>query len=69
MATSGKVTKCVSKPTRGFTVQTSPGPPPVLVDFTGVDSDDYATALAAYTKGSDVDVSGTPPSCTGVTAK
>ena len=34
-------------------------------------ADDYATALAAYTKGGTavVDVTGTPPACTGVTAR
>lgn len=68
--TTGKVTSCGSKPSRHFVVETSPGPPPVTVDFNdGVDADDYATALAAYTKGSTVDVTGTPPTCTGVTAK
>lgn len=68
--TSGKVTSCSSKPSRGFVVQTNPGPPPVTVTFNvDVDADDYATALAAYTKGSTVDVTGTPPTCTGVTAK
>jgi hypothetical protein len=68
--TTGKVTKCTSKPNRGFTVHVSDGPPPVDILFTdGVDADDYATALAAYTKGSTVDVTGTPPTCTGITAR
>lgn len=67
--TSGKVTKVSSKPNRGFTVH-SDGPPPVDTDFTsGVDADDFAVVCAAYAKGSDVDVTGTPPTCTGVTAK
>lgn len=66
---TGKVTKCVSKPTRGFTLETSPGPPPVNVVYSDVDADDYATALAAYTKGGTADVTGTAPTCTGVTAR
>lgn len=68
MATTGTVKSCTSKPTRGFVV-TVPGPPPADVAFNDVDSDDYATALAAYAKGGTVDVTGTPPTCTGVTAK
>lgn len=67
--TTGKVVKCVSKPARGFTVEVAPGPPAILIDFVLVDADDYATALAAYAKGGTVDVTGTPPNCTGVTAR
>lgn len=68
MTTTGTVTKCVSDP-QGFTVTTAPGPPPVTVVFTPVSDAQYQTALAAYTKGSEVDVDGTPPACTKVTAR
>ena len=70
MPTTGKVKSAGSKPSRHFTVETSPGPPPVTVEFNvDVDTDDYNTALAAYSKGGTVDVTGTPPTCTGITAR
>lgn len=70
---TGKVTKIKSKP-RGFvlTVPATIGPPPtpeIDIAYTDVDPDDWAAATAAYTKGSDADVDGTPPTCTCVTAK
>lgn len=67
--TTGKVVKLTSKPQRGFVVRV-PGPPEVDVTFNvDVDADDLAIAAAAYTAKTDVDVTGTPPACTGVTAK
>jgi hypothetical protein len=67
--TTGKVKSVTSKPVRQFIVAV-PGPPAVDVAFNiDVGADDFAVALAAYTKGSDVDVTGTPPTCTGVTAR
>lgn len=68
MTTTGKVTKLCSDPP-GFTVQTDPGPPPVLVAFTPVTDRQLAVAAAAYGKGSDVEVEGTPGAVTRVTAK
>lgn len=70
---TGKITKVTSKP-RGFVLTTPavPGPPPEPEHdwpYTPVDADDYAAALAAYTKGSDCDVAGESPNCEGVTAK
>lgn len=57
-----------SKP-KGCLVQPPGDPPPPPVAFTPLDSDDYAAILAAYTKNSDVEVTGDPPNCTGVTCK
>lgn len=70
---TGKITKVTSKP-RGFVLTTpaQPGPPPVPeheYPFSPVDADDYAAALAAWTKGTDVDVEGTSPNCAGVTLR
>lgn len=68
MTTSGKVTKVTSNP-RGCLVQPPGDPAPPPVAFTPLDADAYAAALAAYTKGSDVDVDGTPPNATNVTCR
>lgn len=70
---TGKIMSVGSKPSRHFTLQpptVPPAPPPDPIVFNeGVDADDFAAACAAYAKGSDADVSGTAPACTGVTAK
>lgn len=73
MTKTGKVVKVTSKP-RGMIlrVEPQPGPPPVPgedITYAPLDADDYAAAIAAWTKGTDVDVDGVPPACAGVTLK
>lgn len=66
---TGKVVKVSSNP-RGFTLRVPPNPPDPEQDITyECTADDLTVASAAYIKGSDADVAGTPPACTGVTAK
>lgn len=69
---TGKVVRVVSKP-RGFVLRVppNPGPPPTPEEEIAYlcDADDFLVACAAYGKGSDADVSGTAPACSGVTAK
>lgn len=65
----GKVTKVTSDPP-GFVLHVE-DPPPLGTDaaYTPISSDQLAVVLAAYIKGSDCEVDGTPPSATKVTAK
>lgn len=66
---TGKIVKLTSKP-KGFILRVPPNPPEPETDVAYTcDADDLAVAAAAYAKGSDADVEGTPPSCAGVTAK
>lgn len=65
MTTSGAVAKVSSDP-RSCSVQTSPGPPPVLIAFVDLTADQYATVLAAYSGNKPVTITGTPPAATKV---
>ena len=67
---TGKIVKVAGKPARSFRLRIPAVPPatePTEIDYAPVDSDDWPIVLACYTNGHDADVSGTAPSCTGVT--
>lgn len=68
MTFTGKVIRVQSDP-RAIVVK-SPEPPPDGTEayYLPVTQDQLAVALAAYIKGSDVEVEGTPPACAKVTA-
>lgn len=68
MAT-GKIVKLSSTP-KGFILRIPPVPPseePTDVTYL-CDADQLTVAAAAYAKGSDAEVTGTAPSCSGVSA-
>jgi hypothetical protein len=65
MTTTGKITKVTSDP-KGFRVQPAGDPAPPAILFTPVSDAQYATALACYQKGSDAEVTGTPPNCASI---
>lgn len=67
----GKVKELTSRPTKRIVIQPPGGPPapePIIYDV-GVTDADLTVAAAAKASGGDADVTGTPPTCTGVTAK
>lgn len=72
MSETGKVTRVWSKPTRGFALTVPPKlepPPPepgYELIFVGVDADDWALAVAAFSLKCDATVTGTAPNSTGV---